>query len=272
MNKKLYSVASLCRKIGFGIALSAFASGSFPHLVAQEVHFDFDGAGEDLDMPEWGIEVAWVSPDNIRQSKVHMGEEEIDVIFANFYTEHPVLEGGELHPDSKAWIDNQVALPVFNAFKLFAQLEPTRVEATSTGMLSSEEIIENSVRNDPDIGIVATKSENGTLKILVWNYHDVADKFDEPTQVSLKITGLIDQYALDRASITRVDEYNANAFTAWRNLGEPQAPLPKHIAILHDTAKLKAEPLEIKQSDSKRLDINFHLLRQSVALIEIPVE
>jgi xylan 1,4-beta-xylosidase len=172
----------------------------------------------------------------------------------------------------RALTTNEVALPVFNAFKLFARLGSTRVESTSSGMLTAREIIEGSVRGAPDVGLVATRTEKGALRILVWNYHDVATGFDEPTAVKLRINGLTDEHDVTAATLTRVDEYNANAFTAWRNLGEPQAPLAKQITILHDAATLKAARLVASQQASGSVEFDFQLLRQSVALIEIPMK
>lgn len=77
---------------------------------AEEVHFDFHGVGEKKEISEWGVEVAWISEDNIRQSIFHMGEDQIDVIFANFYLFEALNENGELGPEAKGWIDTQVAV------------------------------------------------------------------------------------------------------------------------------------------------------------------
>ncbi len=172
----------------------------------------------------------------------------------------------------RALTTNEVALPVFNAFKLFAKLGRTRVESTSTGMIPSPDIIARSVRGAPDVGIVGTRSEDGALRILVWNYHDVADGFDEPTPVRLRVDGLSARHDLEAVTVTRVDEHNANAFTAWRALGEPQAPLPKHVAILHDAATLKSAALAPSTQSDGSAVFEFSLLRQSVALIEIPLK
>jgi len=172
----------------------------------------------------------------------------------------------------RALTTNEVALPVFNAFKLFAKLGRTRVEATSSGMLPTADILTRSVRGAPDVGVVATRTEEGTLRILVWNYHDVADGFDEPTPVKLRVEGLAAGHDPSAATLTRIDEYNANAFTAWRALGEPQAPLPKHVAILHDAATLKAAALAPAERSDGEAVFEFPLFRQSVALIEIPLK
>jgi xylan 1,4-beta-xylosidase len=171
----------------------------------------------------------------------------------------------------RALTTNEVALPVFNAFKLLARLGPMRVESTSSGMPPTQTIIADSVRADPDVGVVATRTENGALRILVWNYHDVADGFEESTAVTLRIEGLTANHDLSAATITRVDEHHANAFTVWRNLGEPQDIPPGQVAMLHDSATLKPEVIAPESHADGSAEFNLQLLRQSVALIDIPV-
>ena len=170
----------------------------------------------------------------------------------------------------RALTTNEVALPVFNAFKLFSRLGQMRVAASSTGMLSTQEILTNSVRGAPDLGVVGTRTDDGSLRILLWNYHDVAKGFDESTPVTLRINGLAAEHDVTAATITRIDEHNANAFTAWRNLGEPQNPSPEQIALLNDAATLRPTGLTPSAHASNSVDYNVPLLGQSVALIEIP--
>lgn len=172
----------------------------------------------------------------------------------------------------RALTTNEVALPVFNAFKLFARLGSVRVESKSTGMLSTNEIIADSVRGNPDVGVVGTRTTDGTLRILLWNYHDVADGFDEPTPVELLVNGLTASHNPTAATLTLVDEFHANAFTVWRELGEPQSPSPEQVAMLHEAAKLTSSPLKASAIDGNSAQFEFELLRQSVALIEVPVK
>lgn len=172
----------------------------------------------------------------------------------------------------RALTTNEVALPVFNAFKLFSRLGPIRVEASSTGMLDPREIIARSVREASDVGVVATRTSDGALRILLWNYHDVADGFEEATRVALRIDGLTAAHDPAAATITRIDEFNANAFTVWRKLGEPQSPSPEQIARLHDAAALKSTALTASVRTGSAVDFSLNLLGQSVALIEIPLK
>jgi xylan 1,4-beta-xylosidase len=172
----------------------------------------------------------------------------------------------------RALTTNEVALPVFNAFKLMARLGAMRVESTSTGMLPTDDILARSVRQDRDVGVVATRTEAGALRILLWNYHDVADGFEDATTVQLRVAGLSPRHDLSAATITRVDQHHANAFTAWRRLGEPASPNPEEIARLHDAATLKAEALSATSPEAGTAVFNLNLLGHSVALIDIPLQ
>jgi xylan 1,4-beta-xylosidase len=170
----------------------------------------------------------------------------------------------------RALTTNEITLPVFNTFKLFARLGPHRVKATSPAMLDTSSIITTSVRDAPDIGVVATRTDDGALRILLWNYHDVADRFDEPTPITLQLHGLTADHDLAAATLTRVDAQHANAYTTWRDLGEPQKPSPQDIARLHQAATLQSAPIAPSNSADDSATFVFDLLRQSVVLLEIP--
>lgn len=170
----------------------------------------------------------------------------------------------------RALTTNEIALPVFNAFKLFSRLGPTRLESSSTGMLSTRDIIAHSVRGAPDVGVVGTRTNDGALRILMWNYHDVADGFEKATPVTLRIEGVTADHDIAAATLTRIDEFNANAFSAWRKMGEPQSPSPVQISTLHAASALKTETLATSTTLSDKVSYDVNLFGHSVVLIEIP--
>lgn len=170
----------------------------------------------------------------------------------------------------RALTTNEVALPVFNAFKVFSRLGPIRLEATSSGMLDTDSIIAHSVRAEPDIGVVATRADDGSLRILLWNYHDVGADFQKETSLRLALSGLAENADPSAAKITRIDEQHANAYTVWRAMEEPQSPTPDQIALLHEAASLEAEQIHPTASSKVSTVFTLKLQRNSVALLEIP--
>jgi len=89
---------------------SAFMLAGISAVSAQDIHFEFNGEGESKAMTHWGVDTAWPSPDNVRQSIFHMGLEQVDVVRINFFMFEPLDENGEIGPESKAFIDNQLSL------------------------------------------------------------------------------------------------------------------------------------------------------------------
>lgn len=77
---------------------------------AQDIHFDFNGAGETKAMSHWGADTAWPSADNMRQCLYHMGKDQVDVIRINFFMDEPLEANGEIGPRSKERIKNQLTL------------------------------------------------------------------------------------------------------------------------------------------------------------------
>jgi hypothetical protein len=74
------------------------------------VYFSTSDAGQTKAITQWGADTAWPSADNMRHDITHMGVEEIDVIRLNFYTDEPLETNGEIGPNSKSRIDNQLSI------------------------------------------------------------------------------------------------------------------------------------------------------------------
>ena len=56
----------------------------------------------------------------------------------------------------RALTTNEVALPVFNTFELFATARPQRLAVDAPAMIPVDAIIADSVRGEPDLGVVAS--------------------------------------------------------------------------------------------------------------------
>ena len=67
---------------------------------------------------------------------------------------------------------NGVNLPVLNVFRMFAKLGPVRIAATSDAQIPLEQIVADGVRGESDVGTLATRTAQGGVAVLMWNYHD----------------------------------------------------------------------------------------------------
>jgi xylan 1,4-beta-xylosidase len=165
---------------------------------------------------------------------------------------------------------NGVDLPVLNVFRMLSRLGVEQVAATSSGEVALERIVSDGVRNSPDVGVLATRSESGSVRILLWHYRD--DDLPGPmAEVQLVITGLAP--GLERqVRIWRVDGQNANAFTSWQAMGSPAHPTKQQVKRLTAQARMTSRSVRVgpRGSDGS-VSLERSLPLQSVELIELGV-
>jgi xylan 1,4-beta-xylosidase len=162
---------------------------------------------------------------------------------------------------------NGIGKPVLNVFRMLGLMGNTRVEAVSNGSKTWQEIISSGVRGDsPDIGVLATRRENGAA-ILFWNYHD-DDKTAPDVDINLYINGLNS----DKVKILqyRIDQNHSNAYEVWKKMGAPQNPDPLQYAELENAGKLQtfSKPVKMKVKNGSVV-INTSIQRQGVGLLII---
>jgi len=170
----------------------------------------------------------------------------------------------------RALTTNEVALPVFNAFKLLARLERRRLAVEAPAMLPVDAIIAGGVRGEPDLGAVASIDEARTrLTVLLWSYHDVAGGHDDRRDLELRIRGMPDLASGSRSLEHTIDERSGNAYTAWLAIGSPQPPSADEIAALHAAAEVKGARRDLAVAPDGTARLAVSLPRQSVKLVEI---
>jgi hypothetical protein len=101
MNRKIAIAAS-------GTLLGLYGLMSSAAQAQNTVYFSTSNVGQTKAIADWGVEVAWVSADNMRQSLANMGASQIDLIAGNFYLDEPLQANGDIGPNSKAAIDAQM--------------------------------------------------------------------------------------------------------------------------------------------------------------------
>ena len=163
---------------------------------------------------------------------------------------------------------NGLDKPVLNTFRMLGLLGGEQIAVKSSGALETDEILRNGVRAAPDIGAIATRTQHG-VEVLSWNYHD-DDLPATPASIDLAISGM----RADRKRVLlqhfRIDSAHSNAFTAWKQMGSPQAPTPDQYKQLEDAGQLQllASPQWI-QLDGDTARLKFDLPRQGLSLIKI---
>ncbi len=158
--------------------------------------------------------------------------------------------------------------PVLNAFRIFGMLQKTRIAATSTGELSLNDLLQNSVRTQPDVGVIATRGSH-TASILVWNYDDNSTA-SPPAPVTIQIDGLPRNVARVLATQFRIDDHHSDAYTAWKSMGSPQHPTAAQIHQLKAAGQLQlfTSPRWL-DTHSGQLTLSLTLPRQAMSLIRL---
>lgn len=160
---------------------------------------------------------------------------------------------------------NGIDLPVLNVFRLFAKMGETKIAARSNGQLPLEEITANGVRGAADVGTLATKTKDGRLAVLVWNYHD-DDLPGADAAIKLDLTGL-GRGASRALTEWRVNKTHANAYTAWQALGSPQSPTAAQYDQLEKASVMHPEPVRSVAVRSGRASVDVTVPRQGVTLL-----
>ncbi len=160
---------------------------------------------------------------------------------------------------------NGIDLPVMNVFRLFAKLGTDEVAATSDAEVPLDAIEANGVAGAADVGVLATKTTDHKLAILVWHYHD--DDVSGPVaNVKLHLTGLTGKAVT--VAQWRVDSGHGNAFTAWQQMGSPQSPNEKQYQVLEAASAMAPQawpqPVPVAKGAA---DLNFTVPRQGVSLL-----
>jgi xylan 1,4-beta-xylosidase len=162
---------------------------------------------------------------------------------------------------------NGIDLPVLNVFRMFSKMSGERVAVTSSGAVDLEAILRDGVRNEPDVGALASLDRDRRLAVLVWHYHD-DDVPGAAAQVTLSLTHLPlpdGQVQLDHF---RIDAEHSNAFEVWKKMGTPPQPNAEQVAQLEAAGQLgRLQPSVPTNVHEGKAEIRFVLPRQGVSLL-----
>lgn len=163
---------------------------------------------------------------------------------------------------------NGVVKPVLNVFRMFGQMGGDLVEASSTGMIPVDSIVRNSVRDMPDVGVLASR-DGRNASVLLWNYHDVNDTDVTPADIDLKVNVGNDT---KRVLVTRycIDDSHSNSYSKWIAMGCPQNPDDTQLRELQRAGELEMSGSpEWKSVDRGTVRDRIVLPRQGVVLMKM---
>ncbi len=187
------------------------------------------------------------------------------VTWAFEFEDQPYFEG------FRTLATNGVDKAVLNAFRMFGLLGSERVTATSSGALSSDEVVRDGVRGQPDINVIATRKEH-EVEILMWNYHD-DDLPAAAAPIDLVISGLPTKASRALLEQFRIDSSHGNAFAVWKEMGSPQSPTQGKYAQLE-----RAGQLQLRNSPAwvpiaqGAVHLQLSLPRQGISLVRVAWE
>jgi xylan 1,4-beta-xylosidase len=163
---------------------------------------------------------------------------------------------------------NGVDKPVLNSFRMLGLLGNERVKATSSAALTTESVLRESVRQQPEVSVIAARKSH-ELEILVWNYHD-DDVASPDASIGLAINGLPADTKRALLEHFRIDANHSNAFSTWEAMGSPRSPTDSEYQNLQTIGQLQLliSPTWIGIHNGEA-QLQFTLPRQGLSLLRL---
>lgn len=178
------------------------------------------------------------------------------------FDEHPYFD------NFRVLATNKINKAVFNIFKMFGKMETKRLDASSTGQYDLESVVTGSIRDNSDVGVLASiDSETSTMAVMIWNYHD--DDLPKPdAQISFAVSNAFPGCKVLKMTHYRIDQSHSNAYSAWLAMGSPQNPTVQQIKALKSAAELQmlSEPTTVQVNGGK-VALQFDLPIHSISLL-----
>jgi xylan 1,4-beta-xylosidase len=161
---------------------------------------------------------------------------------------------------------NGIDKPVLNVFRMLSKMRGGRVAVHSDHAVPLDEILRRGVRGRPDVSALASV-DGERISVLVWHYHDDGTPGDDAA-VQLAIDGLAMPNSSAPLRHYRIDDRHSNAYTLWKEMGEPQDPTADQFTQLERAGQLAqlVAPERAAVSDG-RVSVEFVLPRQAVSLV-----
>lgn len=147
--------------------------------------------------------------------------------------------------------------PIQTGFEMLAQLGEERIEVSGPQIGGR-------------IGILATRSSQKEIELIVYNYNETDDDLTISDEINVQMSGLakgsytIEEYSLDRN--------NNNTYRAWQKQGSPKTSKDADLKKLKAAADLAITNSSTKNNSNGKMDLNLSLPRHSMKLIKVYIK
>lgn len=207
------------RGIRVTLAVSLLCIGSLASTPAQAVNtvnFSVSAAGTTKSVADWGVDTAWPSYDNVRQSIASMGAGNVDSIRVTFHPGQPLIVNGDgtysLNATAKSYINDQLTLAALAGSKplTFVPGElPTTFDATN--WVRTIKATQEYINSRPGFATTAIKS------IEAFNEPDYWSGEGTPSQLNDVIAQLKTYSVFQNTAFPAGSTLNSDNAAAWYN-------------------------------------------------------
>ena len=125
---------------------------------------------------------------------------------------------------------------------------------------------------DSRFGVIATKSKDGALAFIVYNYDETDDDLLIVDEISLDLMGLNSGKTLV-VTETSLDRKHNNTYREWERRGRPEKSIGNDVTAIKTSGELNSTAtFNIESDKSGKGKLNLELSRHSMKLIEIEVK
>ena len=153
-------------------------------------------------------------------------------------------------------IAGNIPKPIQTGFEMLAQLKKKRIQVLRH-------------KKDSRFGVLATKSDNGEMAIIAYNYNETDRGGENMEKVTLQLKGLKPNSTY-HVKQTKLDQNNNNTYSAWEKAGSPAFLSKAEITKLKDVAYLDSSQKEDFVTDNNgNAKVEIEMATHTMQLLDI---
>ena len=153
-------------------------------------------------------------------------------------------------------IAGNIPKPVQTGFEMLAQLKEKRIQVSRQ-------------KKDSRFGVLATKSDNGEIALIAYNYNETDRGVESKEKVILQFTGL-EPNSTYHVEQTKLDQNNNNTYSAWEKAGSPRLLSKAEIAKIKGVASLDSRRKENYVTDNEgNAKVEIDMATHTMQLLDI---